>query len=123
MLSLRVIRVETEVSLKEKHMADSFEKHDISSKGNDTSGPCQSCGFRKQNISRAGVFFCCVFPCGKKQPAAAANVQRRRSNRGFKVRETVSQLGPAGTVSGRAPVVSAHEVKMERETGTNIPQS
>lgn len=93
--------------------------------GNDTSGPRQICGFRKQNVSKAGFFFlfCCVFPRGKKQTAAAANVQRRRSNRGYEVRETVSQLGPAGTVSGCAPVVSAHEVKTERETGTNIPES
>lgn len=40
----------------------------------------------------------------------------------FKVRETVSQLRPADTVTGCAPVMSAH-VKKGGETGKNIPET
>lgn len=40
----------------------------------------------------------------------------------FKVRETVSQLRPADTVTGCAPVMSAHE-KKGGETGKNIPET
>lgn len=106
-------------------MANSFEKHDISSREMTHRVRARSAVSENKTFLKPGFFFlfCCVFPRGKKQTAAAANVQRRRSNRGYEVRETVSQLGPAGTVSGCAPVVSAHEVKTERETGTNIPES
>lgn len=105
-------------------MGNSFQKHDISSREMTHRVRARSAVSENKTFLKPGFFFFfCVFPCGKKQTAAAANVQRRRSNRGYEVRETVSQLGPAGTVSGCAPVVSAHEVKTERETGTNIPES
>lgn len=38
-------------------MANSFEKTRHLFEGNDTSGPRQICGFRKQNVSKAGFFF------------------------------------------------------------------
>lgn len=55
----------------------------------------------------------------KQQQQMFKDIEARRetvwSRRGFKGRETVSQLCPAGTVSGCAPVMSAHE---KTETGT-----
>lgn len=93
--------------------------------GNDTSGPRQICGFRKQNVSKAGFcFFFLCFSVRKKTNGSGGKCSKTpKQHEGYEVRETVSQLGPAGTVSGCAPVVSAHEVKTERETGTNIPES
>lgn len=107
-------------------MANSFEKTRHLFEGNDTSGPRQICGFRKQNVSKAGFFFFVLlcFSARKKTTGSGGKCSKTpKQHEGYEVRETVSQLGPAGTVSGCAPVVSAHEVKTERETGTNIPES
>lgn len=106
-------------------MANSFEKHDISSREMTHRVRARSAVSENKTFLKPGFFFFFLcFSARKKTTGSGGKCSKTpKQHEGYEVRETVSQLGPAGTVSGCAPVVSAHEVKTERETGTNIPES
>lgn len=63
-----------------------------------------------------------AFQCRSSRYSEIVQEMIVESRGGFKVRETVSQLGPADTVTGCAPVMSAHE-KKGGATGKNIPET